>query len=160
MERVILGLGSNKGNKKEYLDSACVALKTILKNMRCSSIYQTSPQDYLLQDDFFNMVLEGEYEGKPDSLLEQIQKIEASNGRNREKEIAKGPRTLDIDILFFGELYINTPNLIIPHPHVKERAFVLIPLLELFPDFAFATLSYKTLLPFLKDQRVNKISSF
>lgn len=53
MPSVILGLGSNKGNKKEYLDSACVALEKILKNMRCSSVYQTSPQDYLEQDDFF-----------------------------------------------------------------------------------------------------------
>ena len=88
MSRIILGLGSNKGDKKEYLNSAYVALKGILKNVRCSSIYQTSPQDYVCQDDFFNMVLEGEYEGTPFSLLEEIQKIEAINGRNREKEIA------------------------------------------------------------------------
>ena len=157
MERVILGLGSNKGNKKEYLNSACVALEKLLKNMRCSSIYQTSPQDYLEQDDFFNMVVEGEYEGSPLSLLEEIQKIETVNGRNREREIAKGPRTLDIDILFFGDFSVDLPNLIVPHPQIKKRAFVLIPLLELFPDFEKASISYKTLLPLLKDQRVNKI---
>lgn len=157
MECVILGLGSNKGNKKEYLNSACVALAKFLKNMRCSSIYQTSPQDYLEQDDFFNMVVEGEYEGSPLSLLDEIQKIETVNGRNREKEIAKGPRTLDIDILFFGDFSIDLPNLIVPHPQIEKRAFVLIPLLELFPDFEKGSLSYKTLLPLLKDQRVNKI---
>ena len=157
MECVILGLGSNKGNKKEYLNSACVALEKLLKNMRCSSIYQTSPQDYLEQDDFFNMVVEGEYEGSPLSLLDEIQKIETVNGRNREKEIAKGPRTLDIDILFFGDFSVDLPNLIVPHPQIKKRAFVLIPLLELFPDFEKGSLSYKTLLPLLKDQRVNKI---
>lgn len=157
MECVILGLGSNKGNKKEYLNSACVALAKLLKNMRCSSIYQTSPQDYLEQDDFFNMVVEGEYEGSPLSLLDEIQKIETVNGRNREKEIAKGPRTLDIDILFFGDFSVDLPNLIVPHPQIKKRAFVLIPLLELFPDFEKGSFSYKTLLPLLKDQRVNKI---
>ena len=125
--------------------------------MRCSSIYQTSPQDYLEQDDFFNMVVEGEYEGSPLSLLDEIQKIETVNGRNREKEIAKGPRTLDIDILFFGDFSVDLPNLIVPHPQIKKRAFVLIPLLELFPDFEKGSISYKTLLPLLKDQRVNKI---
>jgi len=159
MSCVILGLGSNKGNKKEYLRSACVALSSLLKNMRCSSVYQTSPQDYVEQDDFFNMVLEGEYEDSPFSLLEEIQKIEASNGRNREKEIAKGPRTLDIDILFFGDIELNTPGLIIPHPQITKRAFVLVPLLELFPDFSRGSISYKTLLPLLKEQRVNKITS-
>lgn len=159
MSRIILGLGSNKGDKKEYLNSAYVALRGILRNVRCSSIYQTSPQDYVCQDDFFNMVLEGEYEGTPFSLLEEIQKIEARNGRNREKEIPKGPRTLDIDILFFGDISLNMPNLIIPHPQIEKRAFVIIPLLELFPDFTKGSISYKKLLPLLEDQRVNKISS-
>lgn len=159
MSCVILGLGSNKGDKKEYLRSACVALSFLLKNMRCSSIYQTSPQDYVDQDDFFNMVVEGEYEGSPLSLLEEIQKIEVCNGRNREKEIAKGPRTLDIDILFFGDIKLNTPSLIIPHPQVTKRAFVLVPLLELFPNFSQGSISYKTLLSPLKEQRVNKITS-
>lgn len=160
MPRVILGLGSNKGDKKKYLDSACKVLNILLKNMRTSSIYQTCPQDYLEQDDFFNMVVEGEYEGDAFSLLEEIQKIEADNGRNRKKEIVKGPRTLDIDILFFGDLRLNTSCLVIPHPQIEKRAFVLVPLLELFPDFTQHDLSYKTLLPLLKEQRVNKISSF
>lgn len=157
MPSVILGLGSNKGNKKKYLDSACVALGKILKNMRRSSIYQTSPQDYLEQDDFFNMVVEGEYEGSPFSLLDEIQKIEAINGRNREKEISKGPRTLDIDLLFFDDISLNTPRLTIPHPQLEKRAFVLVPLLELFPNFTKRNVSYKTFLPALKDQKVNKI---
>ena len=160
MSRVILGIGSNKGDKKEYLRSACVALEKLLKNMRYSSIYQTSPQEYVMQDDFFNMVVEGECQENPLLLLKETQKIEVNNGRNRSKEIAKGPRTLDIDILFFGNLKLDTPNLVIPHPQATKRAFVLVPLLELFPDFSYDGLSYKTLLPFLKDQRVSKISSF
>ena len=131
MSRIILGLGSNKGDKK----------------------------DYVCQDDFFNMVLEGEYEGTPFSLLEKKKKIEARNGRNREKEIPKGPRTLDIDILFFGDISLNMPNLIIPHPQIEKRAFVVIPLLELFPDFTKGSISYKKLLPVLEAQRVDKISS-
>lgn len=157
MPRAILGLGSNKGDKKKHLDSACEALKLILRDMRCSSIYQTSPQDYIEQDDFFNMVVEGEYEGEPLSLLEETQKIEINNGRNREKEIAKGPRTLDIDILFFGNIKLNTARLIIPHPQIEKRAFAVVPLLELFPDFTQSDVFYKTLLPLLKDQRVSKV---
>lgn len=161
MERIILGLGSNKGNKKKYLESAVSSLKKILDNISCSSIYQTSPQDYLEQDDFFNMVVIGYYKDSPELLLEQIQKIETENGRDRNREIAKGPRTLDIDILFFGNLNINYYNLIIPHPSIKKRAFVLVPLLELLPDFngVGEDCCYKDILSTLQDQKVKKISN-
>lgn len=159
MERVILGLGSNQGDKGTYLRNAVSALALILRDIITSSVYKTAPQDYFEQDDFFNMVALGYYEGKPEFLLQQIKEIEKDNGRRREKEIEKGPRTLDIDILFFGNVTLETPTLTLPHPAIKKRAFVLIPLLELLPDFKEAgdAFSYKDLLEQLKDQRVERI---
>ena len=84
------------------------------------------------------MVVSGNYAGSPASLLKTLQQIEADYGRNREAEIPKGPRTLDIDILFFGSqiVKLDNPPLIIPHPAVYRRAFALIPLLELYPDYS------------------------
>lgn len=159
LERVILSLGSNKGERQANLKNAVQSLKSILKDITLSSVYKTAPQDYEAQDDFLNMVVIGLYEGEPLSLLTQINEIEKTNGRNRDKEIPKGPRTLDIDILFFGELRLSTPRLTLPHPAIKKRAFVLVPLLELLPDFHDTddVISYKDILEQLQDQRVERI---
>ena len=137
METIVLGLGSNRGDSKAILTGAIEQLASFLGDIRTSSVYITKPQDYLNQDDFYNMVVSGNYEGSPASLLQIIQHIEADYGRNREAEIPKGPRTLDIDILFFGSqiVKLDKPPLIIPHPAVHQRAFALIPLLELYPDY-------------------------
>ena len=137
MEPVVLGLGSNRGNSKAILEGAVCKLASLLADIRVSSLYITKPQDYLDQDDFYNMVVSGNYAGSPASLLKTLQQIEADYGRNREAEIPKGPRTLDIDILFFGSeiVTLDNPPLIIPHPAVYRRAFALIPLLELYPDY-------------------------
>lgn len=137
METIILGLGSNRGDSKVILAEAIKRLALFLSEIRTSSVYITKPQDYLYQDDFYNMVVSGNYAGNSVSLLKTLQQIEADYGRNREAEIPKGPRTLDIDILFFGRqiVTLNNPPLIIPHPAVYRRAFALIPLLELYPDY-------------------------
>ena len=137
METIILGLGSNRGDSKAILTGAIERLVSFLDDIRTSSVYITKPQDYLDQDDFYNMIVSGNYAGSPASLLKTLQHIEADYGRNREAEIPKGPRTLDIDILFFGNqiVRLNNPPLIIPHPAVYRRAFALIPLLELYPDY-------------------------
>ena len=159
MQKVILGLGSNIGDRGAYLRRAVDSLSSILQDIAFSSVYQTAPQDYEAQDDFLNMVVIGLYEGEPLSFLEQINEIEKANGRNRDKEIPKGPRTLDIDILFFGELRLSTHPLTLPHPAIKKRAFVLVPLLELLPDFHDIddALFYKDILTQLQDQRVENI---
>ena len=132
-----MGLGSNCGDSKVILAEAIKRLASFLSGIRTSSVYITKPQDYLDQDDFYNMVVSGNYAGSPASLLKTLQQIEADYGRNREAEIPKGPRTLDIDILFFGSqiVTLDNPPLIIPHPAVYRRAFALIPLLELYPDY-------------------------
>lgn len=137
MENIILGLGSNRGNSTAILSGAVKKLSSFLYNIRISSVYITTPQDYLAQDDFYNMVVSGNYEGSPPLLLTVLQRIEAEYGRNRATEIPKGPRTLDIDILFFGShiIKLETPPLIVPHPAVYQRAFALIPLLEIYPDY-------------------------
>lgn len=133
-----MGLGSNRGDSKVILAEAIKRLTSFLSGIRTSSVYITKPQDYLDQDDFYNMVVSGNYTGSPASLLKTLQQIEADYGRNREAEIPKGPRTLDIDILFFGRqiVKLDNPPLIIPHPAVYRRAFALIPLLELYPDYS------------------------
>ena len=137
METIILGLGSNRGDSKTILAEAIKRFASFSNDIRTSSVYITKPQDYLDQDDFYNMVVAGNYAGSPAALLKTLQQIEADYGRNREIEIPKGPRTLDIDILFFGSqiVKLDNPPLIIPHPAVHRRAFVLIPLLELYPNY-------------------------
>ena len=137
METIILGLGSNRGDSKTILAGAVNRLASFLYELRTSSLYITKPQDFIDQNDFYNMAVAGLYEGRPTSLLAMLQQIEADYGRNRDAEIPKGPRTLDIDILFFGNQVVKraTPPLIIPHPAVHRRAFALIPVLELYPPF-------------------------
>ncbi len=132
---VILGLGSNQGDSMTILAGAVSQLSAVLDELRISSLYRTKPQDYLLQDDFFNMVAAGSYSGTPESLLAEIQHIETAYGRDRAHEIPKGPRPLDIDIIFFGTEVIGTASLTVPHPAYKQRCFVLIPLLEIFPEY-------------------------
>ena len=136
MKVVALGLGSNKKfsglRPEEILGGAVFELSKILRGVEISSVYRTKAMYVLDQDDFYNMALAGFLdEGiSARDLLEKIHEIEASFGRDREKEIRFGPRPLDIDIEFFGNQKISEPDLQIPHPRLKERAFVLIPLLE------------------------------
>lgn len=140
MKRVLLGLGSNKSfqNKAplELLGCACTELSRILKEPVFSSVYRTKAMYVEDQDDFYNMAVLGYVDDilSPFELLSYIHEIEAKYGRNREEEIRFGPRSLDIDIELFGDDVINTPDLQIPHIRIKERAFVLIPALEILPE--------------------------
>ncbi len=160
-KQVILGLGSNQGDSTAILLGALNQLKTVLTGMRISSLYRTKPQDYLLQDDFFNMAAAGTYNGTPEQLLAVIQRIEAGYGRDRTHGIPKGPRTLDIDIIFFGTASVNTPQLTIPHPAYANRCFVLIPLLELYPEYTdpITRSPLTALLNALPDQGVQNIGT-
>lgn len=161
METIILGLGSNKGDKKEILSQAVSELKEFVQNTAVSSLYVTKPRDFFNQPDFLNMVFAGQYGGNPDELLNAVQEIEKRHGRSRSTEIPKGPRPLDIDILFFGGRVLKSEKLTIPHPEIKNRQFVLVPLLELFPNFAepLSGESYKNILSALPDQGVRKLGS-
>ena len=139
---VVLGIGSNREWNKmsslQLMENACCQLKVFLSNFEMSSVYKTKPMYYENQDDFYNMVVLGSVSEdiSPQILLEKIHKIEESLGRNRSKEIRNGPRSIDIDIEFFGTMSVNEKDLQIPHPKLKERAFVLVPLLEILDENA------------------------
>jgi 2-amino-4-hydroxy-6-hydroxymethyldihydropteridine diphosphokinase len=106
--------------------SACVSISNI------SSIYETPPWGVTDQPAFLNQVLTGTTELEPDGLLNAVKAIEKKMGR--QPTFRYGPRLIDIDILLYGDIVLDTPDLVIPHPRMFERAFVLVPLLEIAPD--------------------------
>lgn len=125
------------GNREENLIFAFKKLSLILKNLKTSSVYETEPMYNTNQDKFLNAVFSGDTDLLPMQLLDAIHAIEDESGRNREKAGWKGPRPLDIDILLFGRMTIKTAVLTIPHPGMKERGFVLVPLIELDPTTTY-----------------------
>jgi len=132
--KVFLALGSNLGNKQENLKLAVEYISGITKTKlnKASEIYITNPVGYLDQENFLNMVVSIETDLEPIILLKELQGIE--NILKRSREIHWGPRTMDIDILLFGEEVINSDELTIPHPRMFERAFVLIPLKDVISE--------------------------
>jgi 2-amino-4-hydroxy-6-hydroxymethyldihydropteridine diphosphokinase len=133
VKTVYLGLGSNVGDREASLRTALQRLESPdLRICRVSSIYETAAMDCRNQPDFLNCVAEGETELLPMRLLQRVQRIEREMGRIR--NIAKGPRNIDIDILLYGNAVIRTAKLEVPHPRMVERRFVLEPLCELAPD--------------------------
>jgi 2-amino-4-hydroxy-6-hydroxymethyldihydropteridine diphosphokinase len=126
-----VSIGSNMGNRYDYLTKAIKFLTSYpeIKLINYSSIYETDPVGYEEQDLFLNMVIEIKTKLSANELLEICLKTELELGRKR--EIRWGPRTLDLDILLYNQENIETETLIVPHPRMHERAFVMIPLLEI-----------------------------
>ena len=151
-------MGSNRGDSREILSGAVERLSEILRDIHVSSFYLTRPRDYVDQPDFLNMAVSGYYTGDCRELLGIIQAIEAEFGRNRCTEISKGPRTLDIDIELFGDLCVRDEDLIVPHRELQNRQFVMVPLLELYPDCVdpVTGVAYRELCGALPDQGVKK----
>jgi len=129
---VYLGLGSNMGNRQDNLDRALDLLSQRLRTGKVSSIYDTEPIGNVNQPRFLNLVCQVYTRLAPRELLTLAKGIELKLGRALGKSNA--PRPIDIDILFYGDLVIETPELVIPHPRLTERAFVLVPLDEIAPD--------------------------
>ena len=128
-----LSLGSNLGDRENNLKRAVALLKKEgIKILKESSIYETEPMYYKEQGKFLNQVIKIETKFSPEKLLKVIEKIERE--LKRERKIPKGPRTIDIDIVFFGNKIINSDRLKIPHPLILERDFVIKPLLEIEPE--------------------------
>lgn len=129
-----IALGSNMGDRFEYLKKAIFLLNSHeeIRVVNTSSIYETDPVGYTDQDQFLNMAVQVITRLKPHELLGECLRIEEELGRKR--EIRWGPRTLDLDILLYNQENIETEKLTIPHPRMSERAFVILPLLELDPD--------------------------
>jgi len=129
---VYLGLGSNMGNRQDNLNRALDFLSQRLRVEKISSVYDTEPIGNVQQPRFLNLVCQVYTRLAPMGLLILAKGIELKLGRTSGKSNA--PRPIDIDILFYGNEIIETPELIIPHPRVAERAFVLVPLAEIAPD--------------------------
>ena len=130
MTTIYLALGSNLGDREALLNEAIERLRVEqIETVRRSTIIETAPAYVLDQPPFLNMVIEAQTEHFAFEFLNRIQKVETEMGRL--KTIDKGPRNIDIDILYFDELTLQTPHLTLPHPLIHERPFVLIPLAEL-----------------------------
>lgn len=134
MTQVLLALGSNLGDREANLRQAIEALECGgLHVIRLSPIYETAPQGLTDQGWFLNMVIEAETSLDAFELLAHSERVEKSLGR--ERVARNGPRTIDIDILFFGTETIHDERLQIPHPRFAQRRFVLQPLADLRPEF-------------------------
>ena len=133
MKRIYLSLGSNLGDREANLRGAVERLAgRDVRVLRTSRIYETEPVDYRDQAWFLNQVVEAETALFPLQLLTRTARLERDLGRKR--TLPKGPRTIDIDILFYASAVIETLKLEIPHPRIADRRFVLVPLSELAPD--------------------------
>jgi 2-amino-4-hydroxy-6-hydroxymethyldihydropteridine diphosphokinase len=136
MSKAYIGLGSNIGDSAKVLqnavDSLCLLPKTLVK--KCSNIYKTAPVGFLNQPDFYNAVVMIETELSPNALLGALLGIEAAFGRIR--TIKNGPRILDLDLLIYEDVAIDSNELTLPHPRMFERAFVMVPLCDIDSSFA------------------------
>lgn len=130
---LFIATGTNLGDRLQHLKTAKEILSREFTLIAESRVYESPAVDYLNQPDFYNQVLEFMTpKATPDTVMTKLLEIEKSLGRNR--EIPKGPRVIDLDILFWDDVSINTPDLILPHPRLFERSFVVLPLSEL-PGF-------------------------
>jgi 2-amino-4-hydroxy-6-hydroxymethyldihydropteridine diphosphokinase len=131
IHHVYLALGSNIGNRQQNLSKALQRLREIVDIRKISSVYETEPVGYLDQPRFLNMVCYGQATSSLDGLLRSTKAIEVVLGR--EPSFRNAPRPIDIDILLYDNLRLETEHLTIPHPRMSERAFVLVPLVEIAP---------------------------
>lgn len=158
MTQVAVGLGSNVGVREEHLETAIVEMASCGQVTAVSSLYETAPIGVVEQGAFLNAVAVLAVDRSPHDLLSTLQAIERAHGRRRGRRW--GPRSLDLDILLFGNREVEEPGLTIPHPRMTERRFVLQPLLEVWPD---AVLPDGTLLrafvPTVADQRVRTVAA-
>jgi len=136
---IYLALGANLGDRFANLKAAIAALPPAVRVLVQSPVYETPPWGLTDQPAFLNMVLKGETALAPVELLKRLKLLETGLGRL--PAVRWGPRRIDMDILFYDKLILDTPELTIPHPHLHERAFVLVPLADLAPDLVHPLLS-------------------
>lgn len=130
-----IGLGANLGDARAQVEAAIRALNALpnTKVSAQSSLFKSAPVE-AEGEDFINAVVQIETQSSPEDLLTQLQGLEQAAGR--ERPYVNAPRTLDLDLLLYGQQRINAPNLVVPHPRMTQRAFVLIPLLQIDPFIA------------------------
>ncbi len=141
--KAVLGIGTNIGDRQENIDNSLDAFSLVpgVEVLRVSDVYETEPWGFKEQQNFYNIVCEIETSLSPEALLGVCLGIEAGMGRVRQFE--NGPRVIDLDVLVYEEEKRNTKELILPHPRIEERAFVLVPLKDLYPDMDVLGISYK-----------------
>lgn len=134
---VAIGLGSNLGDRAERLAEGVRGLAALLRDLTCSGVYETEPRDMAAGGDFLNMCCTGRTRLAPRALLDALMELERASGRRRDGSEGAGPasRTLDLDLLLYGDRVIEEPGLEVPHPRLAGRAFVLVPLAEIAPDW-------------------------
>lgn len=130
---IFLSLGTNLGDRLANLSKARSLLTAKVQIDKASPIYETPPWGFTDQPAFLNQVLQVETDLQPLELLAFLKQIETSMGRQPTRRY--GPRLIDLDILFYHDQVLELPQLVIPHPHLHERAFVLVPLADLAPEF-------------------------
>jgi len=137
-ERVYVALGSNVGDREAHLAHARARLGALPRTrlIRASRVEETPPLGPVPQGPFLNQMVLLETELPPTQLLGELHAIEAERGR--ERKVRWGPRTLDIDLIAYDDLALDTPDLMLPHPRLFERAFVLVPLAEIAPERTIA----------------------
>lgn len=135
MKRVFLGLGSNLGDREKNLSQALELIPAhVGRIVARSSVWETEPWGFETDDQFLNMVIEIDTDIKPSGLLGRLLMIESMLGRLRSGS-GYASRNIDIDILFYGRRKLDTASLVIPHPKIQDRMFVLVPLCEIAPEF-------------------------
>ena len=136
MTAAFVGLGANLGDPESQVRQALGALDAMphTRVVKASSLYRSAPQGYAAQADYVNAVAQLETGLPAERLLDELQAIEARHGRQR--SFANAPRTLDLDLLLFGNAVIEAEQLQVPHPRMHERAFVLVPLVEIAPQIS------------------------
>lgn len=154
--KYVLGLGTNMGERIENLKNAVDALNHIPQTavQRLSAVYETSPVGYARQQDFYNCAVLCESALEPHEMLGVCLGIESGLGRVR--NFKNGPRIIDIDLLLAEEKIIKTPNLIVPHPHIRERLFVLLPMLDLFDSGVAYGFDFAAEIGKITDQLITK----
>ena len=129
---VYLALGSNLDNRLANLKQAVAALSPQMEVKAKSHVYETPPWGYEDQPKFLNQVIKAKTYLDPEPLVKHIKRLEITLGRK--PSFQNGPRLIDIDILFYDDLILDTPSLVLPHPRLHERGFVLLPLMDIDPD--------------------------
>jgi 2-amino-4-hydroxy-6-hydroxymethyldihydropteridine diphosphokinase len=162
--KVFLGLGTNIGDRRANLEKALSCLKEAgIKIKKTSSVYETEPIGVVEQEWFYNMVVEAETKLPPLKLLSLVKGIEKKMGRVNSKRW--GPRLIDIDLLMYDNLQFRDTTregykLKLPHPEIKNRAFVVLPLLEIAPEVTLPDgSSVKKFLEYTKEQKIRKIKN-
>lgn len=144
VSNVFLALGSNKGDRLNFISEA---IRKIFENENCrlvkvSSIYETTPYGTVVQGNFFNAAIEIETSFTIEELFYFVKKVEWKAGR-RKSSLRRGPREIDIDIIFYNDLIYNSDKLTVPHKDSLKRDFVMVPLIEIAPEFVHPILNKK-----------------